>query len=75
MMGTSFYRAYGIARCLHAFGSILEYCINSTSIRTASSGHVNEIVAIGRCPFREVPMSFLLVQLGLEHHFWGVTLR
>ena len=39
-----------------AFGSILKYCINGTSIGTASSGHVSEGTAIGRCSLREVPL-------------------
>ena len=33
-----------------AFGSILKCCINSASIRTASS----EVAAIGMCPLREI---------------------
>ena len=35
---------------------------NSASIGTASSGRVNEVAAIGRCPLRQVPL--IMAHLG-----------
>ena len=40
-----------------AFESI-NYCVNSASMWTMSSGYVSEVAAIGKCPLREVRLFY-----------------